>query len=341
MRFIHNRRRLIRTAVVFFLVSCAVFSELSIAKAQVQTPKLSKEMVLSSTTNAGVYRFKIGSFNATIVSDGILTVPPLPTYAPTADPAKVRSAMIEHFQSPNELSLYFDALYVNTGRNKVLIDTGAGTELGADLGRLADNLKAAGIQPQTIDTVILTHAHPDHIGGIVAPDSKLTFPNARYYISQPEWAFWTAQNINLDSLKIDDSFKQRFVAVARKHFGAIANRVTQFQPDREIVPGIKAIAAYGHTPGQSALLITSGDNQLVVAADVFFNEAFDLKHPDWQTGFDFDPAQAAESRRRLLNQIANNRMMVIAYHMPFPSLGHIRVRDESYEWEPVLWKFEP
>jgi glyoxylase-like metal-dependent hydrolase (beta-lactamase superfamily II) len=292
-----------------------------------------------SVPNAGVYRFKVGSFKVATISDGLLKLPPLPIYAPSADPKEVEQAMLERFWSPNELALYFNAIFIDTGKQKVLIDTGAGVELGTGLAKLTQNLRSVGIQPQEIDTVIITHAHPDHIGGIVATNGQLTFPNARYYISEAEWRFWTAQTIDLSSLKIPDQFKQGIIAAARKHLSAIGSRVNRFQPDQEVIPGITAIAAAGHNPGQSAFRVTSGNAQLVVAADVFFNQAFDLEHPDWQTGFDLNPRQAATTRRRLLDQIVSQRTMVIAYHMPFPALGHIRSRDNHYEWEPILWQF--
>ncbi|MEM7554374.1 MAG: hypothetical protein AAF378_09785 [Cyanobacteria bacterium P01_A01_bin.84] len=112
-----------------------------------------------------------------------------------------------------------------------------------------------------------------------------------------------------------------------------------FQPGREIIPGIVTIDAAGHTPGQSALKIVSGNEQLIVAADVFFNQAFDLEHPEWQTGFDLNPQQAERTRRKLLDAIVRERTMVIAYHMPFPGLGHVRAQDDRYEWESILWWF--
>lgn len=263
----------------------------------------------NSLPNTGVYQFRIGNFKVATISDGLLKLPPLPTYAPLADPEEVEQAMIERFWSPDDLSLYFNALYIDTGTHHVLIDTGAGTELGTGLAKLSQNLAAIGIQPQDIDTVIITHAHPDHIGGIVASTGQLTFPNAQYYISEAEWQFWMAPTVNLSSLLIPNQFKQGIIAAARKHLRAITSRVHCFQPDQEIIPGIVVIAAPGHTPGQSALKIESVSSQLIVVADVFFNEAFDLEHPDWQTGFDLDPQQAAETRRRLLNQVANDDLL--------------------------------
>ena len=135
-----------------------------------------------NTSNTGVYRFKVGQFNVATISDGVLRVPPLPNYAPMADPEAVERGMVERFWAPDELSVYFNTLFVDTGTHTVLVDTGAGSELGSELGELTQNLSRIGIQPQDIDTVIITHGHPDHIGGIVAPDGSLTFPNAQLHL---------------------------------------------------------------------------------------------------------------------------------------------------------------
>lgn len=334
-------RRLLKTTLFFGLLVATVWL-VSTTETQGQS-QVSPEQ----PTNAEVYHFTLGSFNAIVVSDGTLATPPFPNYAPTAEPAELERSLVERFLSPDELGLYFNALYVDTGNHKVLVDTGSGVELGDTLGRLATNLRDAGIEPETIDTVILTHAHPDHIGGIVSPAGDLIFANAHYYISQPEWSFWTAPTVDLSSLKLEDGFKTLIVAAAQKHLGAITTRVTQFQPNQEIIPGFRAIAAPGHTPGQSAVWITSEDEQLLLTADVFFNEAFDLEHPQWQTGFDYDPNQAIATRRRILDQVADGRTLVIAYHMPFPALGHIRSQSTAsgtaqpirYEWEPLPWQF--
>lgn len=289
--------------------------------------------------NAGVYQFSLGSFKVATLADGALGFPPHPTFAANADPAEVEQVMLERFWSPEELLLYFNATYVDTGEHKVLIDTGAGVELGEGLAQLPDHLRTLGVEPEEIDTVIITHAHLDHIGGIVNADGNLTFANAQYYISDPEWQFWTAPEVDLSPLRVSDEFKASFVAGARKHLMPIADRVTLFGSDQEIVPGIRALAAPGHTPGQAVLQITSENQQLLITADVFFNQAFDLAHPDWQTAFDLDPEAAAATRRRILDQVVEQKTLVLAFHMPFPGLGHIRSREDAYEWEPALWLF--
>ncbi len=286
--------------------------------------------------SAAYHRFTIGVFDAVAVSDGTMSVPAYPTYAPNADPREVERTLRAHGLPADHYDLQGTALVVDTGAHRVLIDAGAGAELGPGLGRLAANLRAAGVDTGDIDTVILTHAHPDHIGGIAAEDGTLTFPNARYHIASVEWAFWTAPNVDLTPVRLDDALKARFVAAARRHLGAIAGRVALFAPDGEIVPGVRAVAAPGHTSGHSAVLIASGDARLLHVADVFHSAAFDLDHPDWQTAFDYDAGQAFTTRRRLLDEASADRMPLMAYHMPFPGLGRVRARADRYDWEPAF-----
>lgn len=293
------------------------------------------------TNNAGTYQFRLGEFQVATISDGLFRLPPYPTFATNADLATVEQAMVERFWAPDELLVYLNATYVDTGEHKVLIDTGAGIEFGEGLAQLPDNLRKMGVDPEDIDTVILTHAHADHIGGIVNTEGELNFPNAQYHISTTEWEFWTAEEVDLSPLNVSDEMKQSFIAAANKHLGAIADRVSLFDPGQEIIPGLTAIAAPGHTPGQAVIQIASGDALLTVTADVFFNQAFHLAYPEWQVAFDLDPEEAVTTRRQILDQVAEQKSMVLAFHLPFPGVGYVRARDDRYEWEPVLWEFDP
>jgi glyoxylase-like metal-dependent hydrolase (beta-lactamase superfamily II) len=290
--------------------------------------------------NTGVYRFKVGQFNAATISDGILALPPT-AVVPVTDPAQVKKAQYDEFLAEDLFVGYTNILYLDTGRNKVLIDTGAGNNYLPSLGALKGNLQAAGINPASIDTVILSHAHVDHIGGLADKTGKLTFPKAKYYISQKEWNFWTDPKVSLPLFRMDEANKKGTIDAAKQFLGLIRGQVKFFQPGDEVIPGIMAIDVSGHTPGQSAFLIKSNNAELMVTADVFFSDPLNLEHPDWEVVFDTDPAKAVATRKRVLQQVTADRKEVLAYHMPFPGLGHVRAEGDHYEWEPTQWKFEP
>lgn len=249
--------------------------------------------------------------------------------------------MRQWFLTPDRYTLNVNALLVDTGRERVLIDTGAGDAIGPTLGRLPEHLRAASISPEDVDAVILTHGHFDHIGGILLAGGSLAFPNARYLVSETEWEYWTAPDLSLEELDLDGGFKKVFIESARRNLGAIADRATTFETDKEIVAGFRAVAAPGHSPGHTALRISSGDEVLLHVADVFHHEGFDLEHPEWQTAFDHDPKQAFKTRQKMLDQAAAERSFVMAYHAPFPGRGHIRKMGESYGWEPIPWRLQP
>ena len=289
--------------------------------------------------NTAIYRFKIGEFDAISVSDGQVAFPAYPTYAPNATEEAVEQSLRENFMPVELYTLNCNALFIDTGRNKVLLDTGAGQELGAQLGRLATNLKTAGVEPEQIDTVVISHSHPDHIGGLITGDGLLRFPNAQHFIAEAEWNFWTAEQIDFGSMPLDNNFKQVFVSAVRTHLYPLAKSVTLFGTDHELVPGIHAVAAPGHTPGHCTILVSSGNAQLLHTGDTFHNQAFDLDHPDWATAFDRDPGQAYKTRLRLLDQVSADRTLLMAYHMSFPGIGHIRVKNGRYDWVATPWLF--
>ncbi len=298
-------------------------------------------MTAQTSINAATYRFGIGDFEALSVSDGQAVFPPYPDYAPNVRAEDVERAMCQWFLLPDQYTLNVNALLVDTGREKVLVDTGTGNAIGPALGRLPEHLRATSIAPEDVDTVILTHGHFDHIGGILLADGALAFPNARYLISETEWDYWTAPGLSLEELDLDKEFKKVFIETARRNLGAIVDRVTTFEADKEIVAGFRAVAAPGHSPGHTALRISSGDEVLTHVADVFHHEGFDLEHPEWQTAFDHDPKLAFETRQKILDQAVAERSFVMAHHALFSGLGHIRKVGESYGWEPMPWRLQP
>lgn len=277
------------------------------------------------------YHFDIGSFHCICVSDGTMDYPTDAFVAnvPTEEfqqELRTRHRATDHVQSP------YTCLVVDTGAHKVLIDTGAG--FAPTNGRLLQNLQAAGIAPDDVDTVILTHGHADHIGANVDADGKPTFRNARYVMSETEWKFWTGEP-DLRAMPIDEEIKGLLVQAARHGLPPLETQLDLIEGETEILPGIHAIPAPGHTPGHLALLIASGDGQLLHMADTVLHPLL-MEHPDWYPRFDLQHDQAAATKRRILDRAAADRALALAFHFePFPSIGHVVRKGDAWTWQPV------
>jgi glyoxylase-like metal-dependent hydrolase (beta-lactamase superfamily II) len=306
-------------------------------------PRASLAQGAAPAQGAGFYRFRLGDARCAVVSDGALEAP-LPVQqvlAANASPEAVASTLAERFLPADRATLHFNALFVDTGRNKVMIDAGSAASMGPSAGRLPANLRAAGIDPAEIDTLVVSHAHPDHLFGALAADGSPVFPNARVLVGEAEHAFWTG-DADLSKATAAPEMKQAMVEGARKHLAALKDRLELVQPERELVPGLTALATPGHTPGHLSFVLASGGRQLLLTKDVVHHFGLALPHPEWKVSFDTDPDQAVETRKRLLDRIAADRAAVLAYHFPFPGLGHVgRGREVAYGWEPAVWSWDP
>ncbi len=265
------------------------------------------------------HRFTVGDYACTAVCDREreLVAGGGPQFM-NADPDAVRAAADRWVaESGAQLRMSVNILVVDTDKNRVLVDTGNGPSDESARGGMLDGLAAAGIDPTTIDVVITTHGHGDHISGNTDGQGNPTFPNARYVISDVEWQRLSAEPNE----------------AAQKHLQAIAGRYERVTPGDEIVPGITAVPAPGHAPGMMALLIGAGDERLLHVADAF-HLPFQPAHPDWYVGFDADPEQTIRTRRELLDRAAREGYRVFAYHAAFPGLGRIESDGDVWRWRP-------
>lgn len=282
----------------------------------------------------GFYRYRVGNFELTSISDGVWQRPIDDKFVRNAFFPDVQKAMSEAFLPTHILPTPFTALVVNTGKKLVLIDTGSGGQITRTAGTLVPNLAAAGIEPKSIDTILISNFHPDHINGIKTKNDEQVFPNAEINVPAPEWAFW------MDDGKLSrakDILKGYFLN-SRRIFSDIAKAVKRFEPGKEVAPGITSIPAYGHTPGHTAYIVADGNQSLFVLCDVTNHPALFARYPEWQSVVDQDGPLAVQTRKRILDRVAADKTLIQGYHFPFPGCGHIAKKAGGYEFVPSLWQ---
>jgi glyoxylase-like metal-dependent hydrolase (beta-lactamase superfamily II) len=283
---------------------------------------------------AAIYRYKIGSYQLTALYDGIWYRPITDKFIRNAPFADVEHALDAAFMPHDKLATPFTALVVNTGSKLVLIDTGTGGQISPSAGELRNNLVAAGIDPNAVDAIVISHFHPDHINGIKDKDNKLIFPNAEIMVPAPEWAFWM-DDANLNAAPAD--LKPTFLN-QRRIFADIAKQVTHYEPGKEVAPGIVTLPAPGHTPGHTVFAVHSGNQSLLVLSDTAQHPAVFARHPNWEAAFDVDGPEAVATRKKIFDRAAADRMLITGYHFPFPACGHLIKTATGYEHVPVEWQ---
>lgn len=285
-------------------------------------------------TKGRFYNFRIGDFVCTAIYDGSFTYEkPRQLLFPNAPPDELEIALHEYGISSKNWGNWesdYTCLLVDTGDRMILVDTGAGQGFPG-VGELAKNLIRAGKGPEKVDTVVITHAHPDHIGGIILPDGSPTFPNADIALMQEEWSFW-ASNPPLVDLPIENEIKELLRMFPMHCLKPLRDKFRLIQAMEEIVPGVEAIPSPGHTPGHMAVRISSKGERLYCLGDAFLHPVH-IEYPDWNAGIDLRPADSTKSKKMLLDHICNNGNLVMCHHFPFPALGKIISHDGKRKWQ--------
>jgi glyoxylase-like metal-dependent hydrolase (beta-lactamase superfamily II) len=289
----------------------------------------------------GFFRFKIGDLQATVISDGYGQIPVGPILAMNASEAELAPVLKANFMQP-VIQATNNMLVVDTGRERILVDTGFGEKLGPSFGSfpgLEANLRRAGITPESIDLVVISHGHLDHIGGLVTKTGALAFPKAQFVFVDTEWNYWTGSRYEseVDSSPMPDPFKKATIGAARENLPPVADRSRFVKQGGEITSGVHYVAAAGHSPSHATILFNSGKEQFMHMGDIAHNPVTSLQRPDWTPVFDYEPAQAIKSRKAILDRVATDGVMVMGYHFPFPAIGHVVRYDTAYRWEPTQW----
>ncbi|MPZ41101.1 MAG: MBL fold metallo-hydrolase [Rhizobiales bacterium] len=315
-----SRRQLLAVTAATGIATIASASSPTFAKAP-----------MANAQAPSFYRFKLGAFELTAVSDGPLhTSPPsanLFTETSKEDMAKI---LADNFLPTDNVSMEQNALVVNTGDQLILIDTGLGAVklMGDDTGRLVTNLKAAGINPADVDVILLTHAHPDHCFGLLTAGGAREFPNAQVYITQADYDFWT------DETKLSHPQIGQFVAATRKHLVPNRERIVFMKDGQEVVTGIQAIAAPGHTVGHTAFMITSQGQSICNIGDVAHHHIISLETPRKEFSYDTDGKLGVVSRLKAFDMLTALCVPLIAYHFPWPGIGYVTRQGEAYRYFP-------
>ncbi len=301
----------------------------------IATPARGELSAPEGEQNAGWYRFALGELQVTILSDGNLTVPTT-TIGSNQPREDVVAFLQDRHLDPATNYSHTNHVLIETGDASVLVDVGSGDKFQPTAGRLLANMEAAGIDPGDITHVALTHAHPDHVWGMMDDfGDEPRIPDAKYAIAAAEFDWWMGG----DRINQVPEMMQAFVVGAQNALRPVAEKTAMVSDGTEIVPGVTMIATPGHTAGHMSVLAASGGNQLLIAGDAIAHAYASFEHPEWHFGFDTDKEQAVASRKRLLDMTAADQITLAGYHLPFPGIGHVIRRGDAYQYLPAPWQW--
>ena len=281
-----------------------------------------------------IYRFKVGAFEVTNILDGYVQGNgPHPTYGNNQTPEAVQAYAQSQGLNPTRMESVYVNTLVNTGKELVLFDAGNGKARIPTAGKLPELLVTAGYKPEQVDIVVITHGHPDHIGGLMEGEGgKPTYPNARYIFGEAEFDYWKKGDGVPEARKAN---REQFVKVAQP-FG---EKATFLKGEGEVVTGVRSVPTFGHSPGHMAYHVESDGKRLLIWADVANHYIMSIQQPDWHVAFDHDKEAGAATRKRVFDMVSADKLAVVGYHMPFPALGFVEKSGTSYRWVPASYHF--
>ncbi|MBL6080196.1 MBL fold metallo-hydrolase [Belnapia sp. T18] len=281
----------------------------------------------------GFYRFKVGGFTITTVHDGFF-VRPLEGFIRNAPLAEVQKVLAESFLPTDSFRIPFTVTFLDTGSRLVVFDSGNGVlPATATQGKMIQNMAAAGIDPAKVDLVVMSHFHGDHVNGLLNGAGAAAFPNAEVVVPAAEWAWWSDTG---NETRSPEGQRGNFANSARR-FAPYQGKIRQVAAGVEVIPGIQAVAAHGHTPGHTCYLIADGNAQAMFVADTSNRPELLARRPEFHAVFDFDAQMAEAARRRIYDQVVADRIRITGYHFPFPANGYLAKDGGGYRFIPADW----
>jgi glyoxylase-like metal-dependent hydrolase (beta-lactamase superfamily II) len=285
------------------------------------------------------YRYKVGEAQVNVISDGVNTFPLGDSFVLNVKKDEVSAALDKAFLPKDRMSVHFSPLVINTGGKLVVIDTGNGPGAFAsskgNVGQFASNLTAAGFDPKNVDVVVISHFHGDHINGLLTADNTLAFPNAEVLVPATEWKYFMDDGEM--SRQTIDRMKGVFANARRVFEAGLKKKVTPYEMGKDVAPRVQAVASFGHTPGHTSFILSSGSDKVFIQSDVTNHPSLFVANPGWHLMFDQDPAMAEATRRKIYDMLVADRMRVQGFHYPFPANGYVEKDGNGYRLVPAPW----
>jgi len=317
----------------------AIIGSAALAAAPLITSQAGAATPVADRQAPSFYRYKVGDIMVTVVSDGRFTFPLTDAYIPNARRDDINAALEKAFMPRDMMTIYFAPLVIQSGGKVIVIDTGMGPKRkvaskGAN-GLFLDNMMAAGFDPKAVDMVIASHFHVDHVSGLLADDGTPAFPNAEVLVPAAEWTYW------MDDGEMSRAKGDRMVGLFKMNRDifetGLKKKVTPYEWNKEIAPGLTSVETIGHTPGHTSYVLSSGSGKVFIQSDVTNNPNLFATHPGWHGGFDQDGEVAEKTRRRVYDMVVAERLQVQGFHYPFPGLGNVVKDGEGYRVVPASW----
>ena len=284
-------------------------------------------MIMRPSPAGALGNARLGAGEVTIVSDGTLMLP-LSFIAPDTPQEEMKALLKANGLGTDAITPDCNVTFYKSGDRFIVFDAGSGSNFMPSAGKLATNMEEAGIDPASVTDVIFTHAHPDHLWGIVDDLDEIVFPEAKIHIGQTEWDFWRAD----ETLAAMDEERKTFVVGAQNRLAMIEDRINLVKPGQEVVTGVEAVDTAGHTPGHLSYMIHDGSESLMVIGDAISNVVLSFMKPEWPSGSDHDPAKGIETRKMLLDRLATDKARIASYHLPHPGLGRAERDGTAYRF---------